>query len=142
MADASRRAVTAALLGALPWQSAGGAAEGGVADLHRRFAGEAARMRAQAIAAGDQPYGAVLVRDGMIAGYGPSRVVMDSNIDAHAERVALWAAQKALGRTRLDGAVIYSTAPPCMICQPALAAAGVARMRVGPDAQDIGAPRS
>ena len=34
--------------------------------------------------------GAVLVLDGRIAGWGPSRVVTDRNPDAHAERVAIW----------------------------------------------------
>jgi tRNA(adenine34) deaminase len=105
------------------------------------FAAQAALMRDKAIAAGDQPYGAVIVLDGCIVGYGPSRVVVDSNPDAHAERVALRDAQSRLGREMLERAVIYSTSIPCMICQPALAAAGVARMFVGPEAIDEGVPR-
>ena len=98
-------------------------------------------MRAKAIAAGDQPYGAVLVVGGEIVGWGPSRVVVDRNPDAHAERVALWDAQTRLGRRRLDGAVIYATSIPCAVCQRALAAAGVARMIFGPEGRDGGAPR-
>jgi tRNA(Arg) A34 adenosine deaminase TadA len=97
-------------------------------------------MRDEAVAAGDQPYGAVVVMDGRIVGYGPSRVVSDRNPDAHAERVALWAAQAALGRKDLTGAVIYSTSIPCAACQRALAAAGVARMFHGHDATNAGAP--
>lgn len=133
----SRRSVTTTVLAVLPWKGVAAQAP----DDHRRFAAEALRMRDSAVAAGDQPYGAVLVLDGVIAGYGSSRVVSDNNIDAHAERVALWAAQKALGRSLLDGAVIYASSRPCALCQRALAAARVSEMRVGPDAVSAGAPQ-
>lgn len=101
----------------------------------------AQRMHDDAVAAGDQAYGAVLVLNGCVIGYGPSRVILDNNPEAHAERVALWDAQKRLGRNDLAGAVIYSTSMPCMICQPALAAANVSFMYVGPDATGKGPPR-
>lgn len=102
---------------------------------------EAFRLRDQAVAAGDQAYGAVVVLDGRIVGFGPSRVVQDGNVDAHAERVALWDAQARLGRRDLAGAVIYSSSRPCALCQRALAAAGVARMIHGQERTDAGAPR-
>jgi tRNA(Arg) A34 adenosine deaminase TadA len=105
-----------------------------------QFAAEAARMRQQAIAAGDQPYGAIIVLDGRIVGFGPSRVVLDRNPDAHAERVALWDARRQLGSPTLTGAVIYATSQPCAICQKALAQANIARMYVGSSAVDAGKP--
>jgi tRNA(adenine34) deaminase len=101
---------------------------------------EALRMREEAVKNGDQPYGAVLVVDGVIAGYGPSRVNSTRNPDAHAERVALWEAQRRLGRQTLAGAVVYATSRPCSACQRALAAANVERMLVGPMAEDAGRP--
>lgn len=104
------------------------------------FLAEAFRMKREAVATGDQPYGAVMVLSGEIVGYGPSRVVRDRNEDAHAERIALWNAQKRLGRERLDGAVIVSTSRPCAVCQRALARAGVARMIHGESAIDSGPP--
>ncbi len=107
----------------------------------RQFINEAFRMRDDAIAAGDQPYGAVIIVDGRVAGYGPSRVITGNNNDAHAERVALWDAQKRLGGDKLPGAVIYSTSTPCMICQPALAKAGIVRMFVGERGVDAGPPK-
>ena len=97
-------------------------------------------MKEEAVKNGDQPYGAVLIVDGAIAGYGPSRVNSDRNPDAHAERVALWEAQRRLGRQDLAGAVVYATSRPCSACQRALAAANVARMLVGPTAEDAGRP--
>jgi tRNA(Arg) A34 adenosine deaminase TadA len=105
------------------------------------FAAQAALMRENAIAANDQPFGAVVVLDKCIVGYGPSRVIVDNNSDAHAERVALWDAQSRLGRKLLTGAVIYSTSTLCMICQPAMSAAGIVRMYVGPQSVDKGPPR-
>ena len=106
------------------------------------FTREAFRLRDEAVAAGDQPYGAVVVLDGRIVGLGESRVVRDRNADAHAERVALAAAQATLGRLRLEGAVIVSSSIPCGRCQSALAVAGIARMIHGRDGLDAGAPRA
>jgi tRNA(adenine34) deaminase len=106
----------------------------------QHFAAEAARMKGEAVAKGDQPYGAVLVRDGAIIGYGPSRVITDRNPDAHAERVALWDAQRRSGSRELAGAAIYSTSHPCPACEQALALAKVERMYVGPAATDAGRP--
>jgi tRNA(Arg) A34 adenosine deaminase TadA len=110
-------------------------------DRYRLFMAEAFRMKEEAVARGDQAYGAVLVVDGVIAGYGPSRVNSERNPDAHAERVALWDAQKRLGRKTLDGAMVYATSRPCAACQRALAAAAVGRMMVGPTAEDAGPPQ-
>ncbi len=109
-------------------------------DAERGFLDAAKRMKDMAIASGDQAYGAVMVLDGAIVGWGPSRVVVDADHDAHAERVALWDAQARLGRKNLSGAVIYSTSRPCADCQNALAIADVSRMIHGAGI-DAGAPR-
>jgi tRNA(Arg) A34 adenosine deaminase TadA len=108
---------------------------------HALFIAEAVRMRNEAVARGDQSYGAVVVRGGVIVGYGPSRVVTDSNPDAHAERVALWDAQKRLGMKDMSGALIYSTSRPCALCEAALALANVERMHYGAEAADAGKPQ-
>ena len=109
-------------------------------DQAKFFVAEAARMKREAVARGDQPFGAVVVRGGSVVGYGPSRVVLDRNSDAHAERVALWDAQYRLGTKDLYGAVIYSTSRPCAACQNALALANLDRMFFGSDATDAGKP--
>jgi tRNA(Arg) A34 adenosine deaminase TadA len=106
------------------------------------FIGEAARMKSEAIASGDQPFGAVLVKAGAIVGYGPSRVILNRNSEAHAERVALWDAQKRLGTKDMTGTVMYSTSRPCTFCERALALANVERIYFGPSGSDAGRPRS
>ena len=104
------------------------------------FVVEAERMKREAIASGDQSFGAVVVMGDKIIGYGPSRVVSERNPNAHAERVALWDAQHRLGRRDLSGAVIYSTSRPCPVCEKALADGNIERMFFGPDAADAGKP--
>lgn len=98
-------------------------------------------MRKRALGWGDQPYGAVLVLGNAVVGEGPSRVVKNADPDAHAEREALRDAQRRLGRSRLDGAVLYSTSRPCARCETAAAGAHVARVFFGPGLADAGAPR-
>lgn len=105
------------------------------------YLAEAFRMKERATASGDQPYGAVVVVNGEIAGFGPSRVIVDRNPDAHAERIALWDAQRRLVTKNLSGGIIYSTSRPCAACQSALAQADIARMIFGPSATDGGKPR-
>lgn len=100
----------------------------------------ALRMRRLAESWGDQSYGAVLVRDGRIIGEGPSRVRLNADPDAHAEREALKDAAARHGEAALRGALLVSTSRPCAACEQAAARAGVARMIYGPDLRDGGAP--
>ena len=98
-------------------------------------------MREQAVAAGDQAYGAVVVRTGEIVGWGPSRVREHGAWVGHAEREALRDAQQRLARGDLSDCVMYSTSRPCGTCERAAAQAKLSRMYYGPDATDAGAPR-
>ena len=100
----------------------------------------AVAMRQLAMTWGDQPYGAVLVLGGAIAGEGPSRVVLRNDPTAHAEREAIRDAQQRTGRLRLDGSVLYSTSRPCAACERAAAIAGVSRMIHGESLNDAGTP--
>jgi tRNA(adenine34) deaminase len=107
-------------------------------DARWYLAAEAQRQRA--LSWGDQSYGAVVVLSGAVVGEGPSRVVKDQNLDAHAERVAILDAQRRLGRHDLSGAVLYSTSPPCALCERAAARAGLSRMYHGSSMRDAGTP--
>ena len=105
---------------------------------HKPFVDAAFLMKDEAVAAGDQAYGAVVVKKDKIVGFGPSRVVIDNDPDAHAERVAMREAQTRLGTADLTGCVLYSTSQPCPICEGVAREAKVARMYFGPDATDAG----
>jgi tRNA(Arg) A34 adenosine deaminase TadA len=106
-----------------------------------KWAREAERMRTLAESWGDQSYGAVVVCDGAVIGFGPSRVVKDRDTNAHAERVAIREAIKTHGAAVVSGAILYSTSKPCALCERAAATAGIARMYFGPKTEDAGKPR-
>jgi len=105
------------------------------------FIDEAERMRVKAVADGDQSFGAVVVRGLAIVGWGASRVVIDKNANAHAERVAIWDAQARQGSKELANCVLYSTSRPCRACESEAAKAGISRMFWGPKGTDAGVPR-
>ena len=108
----------------------------------QRWYDAAVEMKRLAESWGDQPYGAVLVKDGAVVGEGPSRVVKDRDQNAHAEREAIRDAQRRLGTQTLHGSVLYSTSRPCSLCEEAAAHAGVGRMFFGPQLEDAGTPRA
>jgi tRNA(adenine34) deaminase len=108
---------------------------------HQEFIDAAFKMKDAAVRSGDQAFGAVVVRDRRIIGFGPSRVVLRRDLTAHAEREAMREAQARLGSTDLDGCLLYSTSRPCSNCEAAAAAARIARMFYGSDATDAGVPR-
>jgi tRNA(Arg) A34 adenosine deaminase TadA len=109
-------------------------------DQRKDFIGTAARMRREAIASGDQAYGAVVVKDGRVIGLGPSRVVVNEDPTAHAEMEALRAAARTLGSPDLSGCVMYSTSPPCRMCETAAYWANLARVYAGEEGRDLGKP--
>jgi tRNA(Arg) A34 adenosine deaminase TadA len=106
----------------------------------RSFAARAAAMRDRAIASGDQAYGAVVVKDGRIVGLGPSRVVINTDPTGHAEMEALRDAARNLGTHDLTGCDMFTTSPPCRMCETAAYWANIRRVYTGPDAGDRGKP--
>jgi len=77
-------------------------------------------LRDQAVREGDQAYGAVVVRDGVIVGEGRNYVVLQSDPTAHSELLAVRDAARRLGTRDLSNCDVYSTAVPCAMCQGAL----------------------
>ena len=92
------------------------------------FLARARELRDAAAAAGDQPYGAVLVRQGLIVGEGRSQVVSLIDPTAHSELMAVRDAARRLGTRDLSDCEMYSSATPCPMCQGALYWAGVRRI--------------
>lgn len=69
---------------------------------------------------GEIPVGAIVVFDNRIIGKGHNRQLLDSDPTAHAEIVALREAAAELGNFRLDGAKMYVTVKPCLMCREAI----------------------
>jgi len=98
-------------------------------------------LAAAQVAAGhdDVPVGCVVVIDGEVIATGENRRELDGDPTAHAEIVALRAAAIELGRYRLDGATVYVTLEPCVMCAGALLNARVARVVIGAMDEKAGA---
>jgi len=98
-------------------------------------------LRDAAVRAGDQPYGAVVLRGELIVGAAPSRVVTHTDPTAHAEMEAIRDAARQLRTRDLAGCVLVSTSRPCRMCEAAAGWAGISRMVYGEALTDAGAPR-
>jgi tRNA(Arg) A34 adenosine deaminase TadA len=98
-------------------------------------------LRDEAVRAGDQPFGAVVLRGDVVVGAAPSRVVTATDPTAHAEMEAIRDAARRLGSRNLAGCVLVSTSRPCPMCEAAAGWAGIARMVYGQALTDGGAPR-
>ena len=107
----------------------------------RRFMARAFEMRDEAIRRGDQPFGAVVVKDGRIVGEGVSAVVTRPDPTAHGEIEAIRDAARRLGTGDLAGAELFTTFRPCPMCEAAAAWAGIARVWHGEALADGGLPR-
>jgi len=92
------------------------------------FLERARALRDAAAAAGDQPYGAVIVRNDVIVGEGRSEVVTATDPTAHSELLAVRDAARRLGTRSLSDCDMFSSATPCPMCQGALYWAGIRRV--------------
>ncbi len=104
------------------------------------FIARAYAMQRAASAAGDQAYGAVVVRAGRIVGQAPSRVVTHGDPTAHAEMEAIRDAVRRLGDRDLAGCILYSSSRACPMCEAAAYWAGIDAMKYGRGARDAGRP--
>jgi tRNA(adenine34) deaminase len=93
-------------------------------------------------AAGEVPVGAVVVLGGAVAGRGYNQPIGTSDPTAHAEVLALREAARAAGNYRLNGAVLYATVEPCLMCVGAIVHARVATVVYGVADPKGGAVRS
>ena len=82
------------------------------------------------------PFGAVIVRDGVIVGEGANSVTTTHDPTAHAEVNAIRAAARALGTFTLAGCELYSSCEPCPMCLAAAYWARVDAVYYGASAAD------
>ncbi len=110
--------------------------------MHDLFMREALGLARQAAAAGEVPVGAVVVVAGQIIGRGANAPILMKDPTAHAEMLALRQAAQALGNYRLEGATMYATLEPCVMCAGALVAARVNTLVFGARDLRFGGVRS
>ena len=98
-----------------------------VADL-TDFLRRAIELAVENASAGGLPFGALVVRDGVVLGTGVNTSVRDHDPTAHAEVEAIRNACQTAGRLMLPGAVVVSSCEPCALCHAAAAGAGIDRL--------------
>ena len=86
---------------------------------------------AQALALGEVPVGAVVVRDGEIVARAHNERETGGDPTAHAEVLAIRRAARALGRRRLSDCTLYVTLEPCPMCAGAIAMARLGEVVFG-----------
>ncbi len=103
---------------------------------------EALALAREAERAGEVPVGAVVVLDGRVIGRGRNSPIARNDPTAHAEMLAIRQAAAAIGNYRLEGAALYATLEPCVMCAGALVHARIARLVFGARDLRFGGVRS
>ncbi len=107
-----------------------------------QFMRAALDLARQAEREGEVPVGAVVVAGGEIVGSGRNAPIARNDPTAHAEMTALREAAATLQNYRLEGATLYCTLEPCVMCAGALVAARVGRLVFGARDLRFGGVRS
>src|SRR6516165_2895802 len=106
------------------------------------FMGEALRQAVRAYEAEEVPVGAVVVREGRIIARGFNQVELLKDATAHAEMLAITAAEEAAGDWRLNECTLYVTKEPCPMCAGAIVHVRLARVVFGASDPKSGAAGS
>lgn len=101
------------------------------------FMKEAIAESAKNLQTGDGgPFGAVIVKDGVIVGRGHNEVLKQRDPTCHAEMQAIRAACTFLGTHDLSGCELYTSAEPCPMCLSAVIWANIKTVYYGNSAKD------
>lgn len=77
------------------------------------------------------PIGAVVVADGQIIGRGHNMTERLTDVTAHAEMLAITAAEQSLGGKYLPQCTLYVTVEPCLMCAGAIGWSQIRRIVYG-----------
>lgn len=106
-------------------------------DTDHIFMGMALAEARKAFAEGEIPIGAVVVAGGRVIASAHNMTEALTDVTAHAEMLAITAAQSALGKY-LEGATLYVTVEPCTMCAGAIGWARPSRVVYGASEPRIG----
>ncbi len=85
----------------------------------------------KAFDANEVPVGAVVVSEGIILARAYNSPITNNDPSGHAEMLALRKAADALGNYRLNGASLYVTLEPCVMCAGAIIQSRLSRLIFG-----------
>jgi guanine deaminase len=101
-----------------------------------RWLARAIELATRNVSDGGGPFGAVIVRGGLVVAEGQNRVTATLDPTAHAEVVAIRAACQELGDFSLAGTTLYASCEPCPLCLSAALWARVERVVFAADRDD------
>lgn len=100
---------------------------------HEQFMRLAIEEAKKAMAIGEVPIGAVVVRDGEVVGRGYNLRETRKDPTLHAEMIAIREASERLGGWRLIGCSLYVTLEPCPMCAGAIVQGRIEQVVYGAD---------
>jgi tRNA(adenine34) deaminase len=110
--------------------------------MHEEYMRQALSLAREAGGKGEVPVGAVVTLHGNVIGCGRNSPISRADPTAHAEMLALRDAAARVGNYRLEGATLYCTLEPCVMCAGALVAARVGTLVFGARDLRFGGVRS
>src|SRR5437588_5334887 len=88
--------------------------------MQNRFLLHAIELAVENVRRGGGPFGALVVKDGVVIAIGTNQVTRTNDPTAHAEIVAIREACRVLGDFQLSGCEVYTSCEPCPMCLGAI----------------------
>lgn len=92
------------------------------------FMAEAITLSQQAVAHGNEPFGAVLVKDGEIVASSENQIFTKADPTYHAELGLIRRFCSETHLNSLQGYTLYSNCEPCIMCSGAIATSKISRL--------------
>jgi guanine deaminase len=93
----------------------------------KKFMRMAIQLSVDSVENGGGPFGAVIVKDGIVISKASNRVTLDNDPTAHAEVCAIRDACHSLGTYNLNGCELYASCEPCPMCLSSMYWAHISR---------------
>ena len=108
-----------------------------ISDHDHRFIRLAIEEAGRAREAGNEPFGAVLVKDGILAASGQNQVFTRNDPTYHAELGLIRAFCREKRISDLYGYTLYSSCEPCVMCAGAIFYANISRLVYGVTLEEL-----
>lgn len=102
----------------------------------QRYMALAVKLACDNISMGGGPFGAVIVKDGVVIGKGQNRVSPNNDPTAHAEVMAIRSACSNINSFNLAGSTLYTSCEPCPMCLCAALWARISKIIYGVTRED------
>ena len=103
----------------------------------KKFMQMAIDLSIEAVNNGSYPFGAVIVKDGVVIGKGFNNTYTAHDPTAHGEIAAIRDACKNLGTEKLEGCELYTNCEPCPTCLGACISSNIKHVYFGATKEDM-----